>query len=441
MTHGLLKVYRNLLKIGTPLINRTLEKRLDNGKEDPARINERRGIASIARPTGDLIWIHVASVGEAQSILILIEELLAANDDLSILVTSVTRNSALMLAKQLPERAMHQYAPFDHPDWVQQFLDHWQPTMALWIESELWPNMLNLIHKRHIPAALINARLSPTSFKRWRFAKGLFHSLINSFAIILTQTKNDQLTFEQLGCARVVTTGNIKYCAKPLAYQPMQAAELQKSLSSRKAWIYASTHVDEELIAARVHLYLKNSIPHLCTFIAPRHPERTESIIKSLAGLNLTIQKHSDGQLPQDNTDLYIIDTIGDLGLFYSTLPVAMIGRSLSLDGGGGHNPLEAMRLHALILFGKHVQNLQDIYDDIEAHNAGVKISNEDELKEALHRLLTDNLAYSILAEESDIFIKSKDDILKLILDELEPLFLETGIIPPRSHIVHGDAV
>jgi 3-deoxy-D-manno-octulosonic-acid transferase len=438
MSHPLLSLYKNTLRVGKPIIWLGLKNRLRQGKEDPARINERMGIASRPRPDGKLVWMHVASVGEAQSIRILIDEFLASNSDLHILVTSGTRTSADLLTKTLPMRAIHQYVPFDHPDWVRAFLDHWQPNMVLWVESELWPNLLMQIQKRHIPAALLNARLSFKSARNWSYSRGLLSELLTTFSVILCQSDTDKHYYESLGGRSVFTVGNIKFSAKPLPYSDDDHTALSQLLAGRPTWIYASTHFDEESIARDIHLSLKKDIPNLLTIIAPRHPERTDKILETISSPNIKITRRHPAQknIPAPDTDIYLVDTMGELGLFYKLTDIAMIGRSLSLDGGGGHNPLESMRLHAVTLFGPLTQNLKDIYDDVMSMNAGIRVSDKHALYNAIHHLLTDEHHKKFMMNITASFINDRNKTLQNTLDELEPLCLETGLTPPRSHLL-----
>lgn len=442
MSHPLLRLYKTTLRVGKPLIWLGLQNRLRAGKEDPNRIGERQGIASRARPDGKLIWMHVASVGEAQSIKILIDEFLFANPNLHILVTSGTRTSAELLSKTLPERAFHQYVPFDHPDWVRAFLDHWQPNMALWAESELWPNLLMQIQKRRIPAALLNARLSFQSARNWSYSRGLLAELLATFSVILCQSDQDKHYYESLGGRSVFTTGNIKFSAKPLPFSDNEYHSLSNSIQGRPTWIYASTHFDEESIAADIHKALKRDIPNVLTIIAPRHPERSAQILETLSSYDLKITRR-DPQLkrtPDSDTDIYLVDTMGELGLFYKLTDIAMIGRSLSLDGGGGHNPLESMRLGAVTLFGPLIQNLKDIYDDVKSSQVGIPVQDKDALYKAVHHLMTDQQYKQNMIQLTSKFIEDRNQTLQNTLNELEPLCLEIGITPPRSHIQNKDA-
>jgi len=226
----MLKLYTFLTVLSAPILGALLNARIKRGKEDEARIYERKGQSSLARPHGKLLWIHAASVGEAQSALILITKILNANAHIHILVTTGTRSSAQIMASRLPDRAMHQYYPLDHPKWCDNFLNHWQPDYILWIESELWPNMLCAVQDRTIPAILINARLSDSAFKNWkRFPRSLAR-LLNTFQIILTQSEKDTTAFKYFDHKNVKTTDNIKYAAAPLPVDDQNLTALQLSL-------------------------------------------------------------------------------------------------------------------------------------------------------------------------------------------------------------------
>ncbi|MEZ5919450.1 MAG: glycosyltransferase N-terminal domain-containing protein [Alphaproteobacteria bacterium] len=241
----MLNLYQWATRHSETLLRAVLKKRVAGGKEDPARLNEREGVANWARPEGQLLWLHAASVGEAQSALILIEKLLALNPALHILVTTGTVTSAQLMEKKLPERAFHQFYPLDHPRWVTRFLDHWRPNMVLWMESELWPNMLSEIGKLSIPCALINARLSPRSYKRWRAFRHSAEALLRTFDVILTQTPQDKDYYDTLGAPQVIAAGNLKYSAHP-CQQPRTI--LPRLKTRRKTGLYGSM---QALIRAR----------------------------------------------------------------------------------------------------------------------------------------------------------------------------------------------
>jgi 3-deoxy-D-manno-octulosonic-acid transferase len=429
----MLWLYRKSMRFGTPVINRVLSSRLRKGKEHAERINERRGIPSLPRPSGSLIWVNVVSVGEAQSMLILINRLLAENPMLHILVTSVTTTSASLLSERLPERAFHQFTPVDHPDWIRRFLDHWRPDLILWAESELWPNMLHLINKRHIPCALINAHMSPRSHRNWSLLPKVAEKIVNCFSLILAQTEQDADFYKDLGARAVTVTGNIKYSAQPLPVIAQDFKDLQDAINGRPTWLYASSHADEEVIAADIHKNLSQKIPNLLTIVAPRHPQRRDEISMKLEKQDVSFMLRGEiKNLPTPSHGLYVVDTMGELGLLYRVCPITIIGRCFSNDGGGGHNPLEAALLSCAVIQGPKVQNLQEIFDDMSAANASLRVQTPDELESVLLEYLTHTDKLTALRTRTLSYATTKTHVLEDILFELEPLFLRANLLPPK---------
>lgn len=417
----MLLLYRLLTRFSAPILKQILKKRIKSGKEDPQRVSEKMGQYVVERPSGSLIWLHAASVGETQSALILIEKLLKSSTELNILVTSGTRTSAALMKERLPKRAFHQYAPLDHPKWVKQFLNHWKPNAALWLESELWPNMLRGLKKKRVPTALINARLSDTSFRRWYFFKGTAKKILSSFKIILAQTERDQERFKKLEAKKVYNIGNIKHCAAPLPFNQDDLSALNNALKNRKTWVYASTHDGEEDFAARIHAKLKQTIPDLLTIIVPRHPERRAEIKNTLSNHSFT-SRGEDKKLPTSDNDIYLADTLGELGLFYKASPIAMIGRSFSHDGGGGHNPLEAAQHSCAVLTGPNVQYQQDLFNDMIASEAAFRASNEEELHNKLLNYFQDDAALKKAQDKALNYTTDKLHIVEDIMEHLKPI-------------------
>ena len=400
-----------------------LNRRCRQGKEDPARLGERMGEASIERPDGALAWFHAASVGESQSTLILVNALLERYPDMNILITTGTVTSAALMEKRLPKRAVHQYYPLDHPKWVAAFLDHWQPDLALWMESEIWPNMLKALKNRNVPAALVNARLSPQSFKRWKLAAGEVKELLSAFGVCLAQTEEDADYFRQLGAPNVTATDNLKYSAAPLPYDERDLKMLKEATDGRPLWLYASTHDAEEEIACRIHRHLQKNIKNLLTIIVPRHPERRIEIRKACEKYGLKVALRSEGgAAPAADDQIYIADTLGELGLFYRLSPIACIGRSFSSDGGGGHNPIEAAQLGCAILHGPKVQNLARIFEDFDNMGAAIRLKSEQDFQKRLERLFTDSDGLDALQNKATRFAEDKGKVLENVLVALGPL-------------------
>lgn len=421
---GLLTIYRSLTLAGLPFLELLLGLRVRRGKEDPARLPERKGRPSRPRPQGKLAWIHAASVGEAQSALILIDALGHRSPGLNILVTTGTVTSASLMERRLPSFAFHQYAPIDHPAWVGGFLDHWKPGFALWMESELWPNTLLELQRREIPCALVNARLSDCSFRNWSFAKGAAARIISCFRLILAQTQKDAEHYRALGARNIVVSENIKYSAAPLPHDTLALSALKLAVGERRAWVYASTHAGEEALACRVHKALKEKIPELLTIIVPRHPQRREDIagVCFEHGLKFTMRSNNTA-LPVAHDDIYVADTLGELGLFYTLCDVAFIGRSFSDDGGGGHNPIEAAQLGCAVMTGPNNQFQRQIYDDMRSENAVIEAHGEEEFIAELGHLLTDPQALASAKEKTRAFVARKAHVIEDVLERLSPFF------------------
>lgn len=424
----MLRIYSSVMGASSFLLRSLLKRRCRKGKEDPQRLGERMGQPGHERPEGKLIWIHAASVGESQSALILIQALLERHKEAHVLITTGTVTSAHLMEKRLPSRALHQYYPVDHPKWVAGFLDHWQPDMAIWMESEIWPNMLAGIKKRQIPAAVVNGRLSPRSFKRWKKAGNEIGKLLDVFSIVLTQTDEDADYFTGLGARNVIVSDNLKYSAAPLPYDENDLERMQKAVSGRTLWVFASTHDPEEEMACRIHQHLQKKVPDLLTIIVPRHPERRNTIVKACDKYGVkTILRGDNKTLPSKEDQIYIVDTFGELGLFYRLCPLACIGRSFSKDGGGGHNPIEAAQLGCAVMHGPLVQNLAEIYQEFDKAGAAIMLKNEQDFQKRLERLLSDSDGLDNLQDKATRFAQKKGQVLDTVMKALEPLLDDLG--------------
>lgn len=418
----MLEFYKKLMAVSTPALQKILSKRALAGKEDRSRIRERTGQATRFRPKGKLVWFHAASVGEAQSTLVLMETLLGRFPDIHILVTTGTVTSAALLKKRLPPAAIHQFYPLDHPVWVKNFLDHWMPDAVLWMESELWPAMLDEIARRKIPAALVNARLSDRSYRRWRLTGRMPAKIMAAFTVILAQTDQDRSRLESLGASNVHVSDNLKYAAAPLPCDPAALEALRARIGNRPVWLYASTHDGEEALACRLHKTLEADFPGLLTIIVPRHPDRRNDILECVrkAGLNAALR--SRAPLPNEKDQIYIADTLGELGLFYTLSPVSCIGRSFSSDGGGGHNPIEAARLGSAVLYGPHVQNLIQVFADMNKSGAARQVMTEQAFADTLRALLSDKAECEALRQRGLDFTQNQQDLIDKAFEMLDPI-------------------
>jgi 3-deoxy-D-manno-octulosonic-acid transferase len=368
-----------------PFLPLALSIRASRGKEDHARIGERYGRASAPRPPGRLVWVHAASVGETNTVLPLIERLDAAG--FSVVLTSVTTASAATAAARLPRGALHQFAPIDVGPLIGRFLDHWRPNLALFVESEVWPATIRRLAAGRIPQVLVNARLSDRSFRRWQRLGSVAGALFSSFALCLAQSDRDGERYAALG-AKVHVVGNLKFDVPPPSADGAALSAFREAVAGRPSWLAASTHEGEEAVIGEAHRLLRQRFPDILTTIVPRHPNRAAAIRDRLAADGLNIARRSIGEPIGPATDIYLADTLGELGLFYRAAPVAFIGGSLVPRGG--QNPIEPARLEAVVLHGPHVHNFADIYAALDRSGEFGPVAGARSLADAVGRLLAD---------------------------------------------------
>jgi 3-deoxy-D-manno-octulosonic-acid transferase len=416
-----LRLYQQLSAAAVPLAPALIKRRLKQGKEDPARVGERRGMSADVRPHGPLVWIHGASVGEVLAAAALIERLRALN--LRILLTSGTVTSAAIVAKRFPPDIIHQYVPYDSPRYVARFLDHWKPSLALFIESDLWPNLILSSAARRLPMVLINGRMSHRSFPRWRKITSTISALLGRFDVCLAQSHVDAERFAALGSRNVITTGNLKL---DVPAPPGDAAKLERLMSvtrGRPIIVAASTHPGEEEILLEVHKTLAGFFPQLLTVIVPRHPDRGEAIARLITESGLHAGLRSHGELPTATNDIYVADTMGELGLFYRLAPIVFMGGSLVPHGG--QNPIEAIKLGASIVHGPHVFNFTDVYQALDQAGGARQADDREALVKQLGQLLADPVARETLLVASTRVVEQLGGALERTMTALEPYLLQ----------------
>ena len=417
----MLRVYRSLSSAMVPLAPAVIRQRLKLGKEDPERIAERRGLTRDARPQGPLVWIHGASVGEVLAAAALIERLRELN--LRILVTSGTVTSAAIVARRFPPDVIHQYVPYDSPRFVARFLDHWRPSLALFIESDLWPNLILSSAARRLPMVLINGRMSQRSFPRWRRVASTISALLGTFDICLAQSPTDAERFAALGCHNVITTGNLKLDVPAPPADPAKLDRLISVTRGRPMILAASTHPGEEERLIEAHKTLAGYFPSLLTVIVPRHPNRGEAITRTIGAAGLRAAQRSREEMPTAVTDIYVADTLGELGLFYRLSPVVFMGGSLVEHGG--QNPIEAVKLGASIVHGPHVFNFTDVYDALDRAGGARKAVTPEALANELGQLLDDPAARDSMVAASARVVSQLGGALERTLAALEPYLLQ----------------
>jgi 3-deoxy-D-manno-octulosonic-acid transferase len=416
-----LRFYRGLSSAMVPLAPALIKRRLKLGKEDPERIGERRGITRDTRPHGPMVWIHGASVGEVLASAALIERLRGLN--IRILLTSGTVTSAAIVAKRFPPDIIHQYVPWDSPRYVARFLEHWQPSLALFIESDLWPNLILQSAARRLPMVLINGRMSQRSFPRWKRVHGTISALLEKFDICLAQSQTDAQRFAALGCRNVVTTGNLKLDVPAPPADPQKLDRLMSLTRGRPIVVAASTHPGEEEILIETHRTLAGFFPHLLTVIVPRHPDRGPPIWRLIDAAGLKASLRSREEMPAASTDIYVADTMGELGLFYRLAGVVFMGGSLVPHGG--QNPIEAVKLGASIVHGPHVFNFTDVYDALDGAGGARKADGQEALTKQLGQLLADPEAREAMMAASERVVAELGGALERTLAALEPYLLQ----------------
>ena len=414
--------YYQLMKRADRHVERRLRSRLLMGKEDPERLEERLGISLAERPTGNLIWFHAASVGESLSLVELIKRISSSQPDYNFLITTGTITSAKLILSRLPSNAVHQYIPVDTPKAVEKFLDRWRPSLAIWTESEFWPNLISFTSARDIPMILINARISEKSYRRWRFFKKSLKNLIEKFNYSLIQDQKTVKYFSKIGISsnNFELTGTLKEGSAALPHSEIEQVEISKQILNRPVWLAASTHEGEEKLIAAAHRHASKASQGLLLIIVPRHPERGLEIASILAKENFKICLRSKKDKISSDTQIYIADTLGELGLWYRIAPVSFVGGSFVPIGG--HNPFEPAALGSAILHGPYVENFKEIYNRLNVAGAAVKIEEASELGVKLIETLSPENAAKLAQsawEVSSNGAEITDRAIKLIYENL----------------------
>ena len=425
-----LRMYRLLSAAVGPFTPILLARRLRRGKEHQQRLPERRGENRIARPEGPLVWLHGASVGELASVLPLIDRIRARG--IAILVTTGTVTSGGLAEQRLPREVIHQFIPLDIPRFVRRFLDHWQPDLALFVESELWPNMMIESAARGIPMVLVNARLSENSFDRWRRLPNSIAALLQRVDLCLAGTSSDAARLSELGASNVTTTGNLKLDVPPPPADPAALATLQNAIAGRPLIAAASTHAGEEEVIIEAHARLHKNFPGLLTLIAPRHPERGPSIAEIAARAGLTAALRSRGELPSRTTQIYVVDTVGELGMIYRLASAVFVGGSLIKHGG--QNPIEPAKLRTAILHGPHVWNFADVYNALDSAHGAEPVEDVNRLTAHLAAWLTDPDACARVGEAGHVVMENLGGALDRTLASLDPYLMQLQLHQRTRH-------
>lgn len=415
---AVLGAYRLAGRAARPLVPGVLSARAGRGKEDSRRIGERYGTASAARPDGRVVvWVHAASVGETNAVMPLVARL--TERGCHVIFTSTTVTSAAVAERRLPPDAIHQFGPLDITPFVDRFLAHWKPDLAIFVESEIWPTVIQRLDRLGIPLAIVNGRLSERTFRGWRRFVWFARAVFSRIGLALAQSEEDGARFRALGARRVTVTGNLKFDVPPLAAEPDEVERLLTDIGQRPVWVAASTHAGEEEFIADAHRRLRAKHPGLLTVIVPRHPERGDEVRALLAARRLSVAQRSRGEPLVREADVYLADTLGELGLFYRVAPIAFLGGSLVATGG--QNPIEPVMLDTAVLHGPHVHNFAEIYGHLDRAAPAAPISDGASLAAAVSALLTDPRAASDRARAAAAALKPLAGALEATLRALDP--------------------
>ena len=417
MGEAALSLYGAVGRVGAPIAGALLRWRQRHGKEDAARKGERLGLPGRERPKGRLVWVHASSVGETIAALPLIDRLTVRG--LTVLLTTVTVTAAEVAKSRLPAGALHQFVPIDTPGAVDRFLEHWRPSLVLFTESELWPTMLKAVHSRALPLVVINARISERSFRSWRRFAPIAQAVLGRADLFLAQTPADAGRLKTLGANRVVVSGNLKFDVPPPPADEAALADLRQQIGGRPTLVAASTHSGEEAAIIAAHLTLKQAGIPILTIVAPRHPERGDAVGELVENAGLTLGRRSRADRIRQETEIYLGDTIGEMGVWYRLADVAFLGGSMVPRGG--QNPIEPAKLMAPIVHGRHVGNFREVYDALAAADAVVAVDDATTLADTVKRLIQDRGGRDRLAKSARGCVDKSAGALDKTLDALEP--------------------
>ncbi|MBY0500769.1 MAG: 3-deoxy-D-manno-octulosonic acid transferase [Alphaproteobacteria bacterium] len=369
--------YYGLAWIGAPFVLSYLRWRTLRGLEDKDRIRERIGVSKEIRPAKPLLWVHAVSVGESVAAFTVIEAILKKYPEIHVLLTTTTLSSAKVVKKRLFKNMTHQFCPVDTPQAVHRFLDYWQPDLAVWIESELWPNLLHETQMRGIPTVLLNARMSSKSFSNWKKLKGIISPLLERLSLCAVQTEKQASIFQTLGAKTISVMGNVKGMMTPLVADEVKYHALKEEIGGRSVWLAASTHPGEEEIILKTHKILRKDIPNLLTIIVPRHIERASTLQSLVSKEGLTSALRTD-VTSLKGVEIYIGNTLGEMGLFYALSSLVLMGATFVPKGG--HNPIEAAQMGAFVIHGPHIFNNPQLYEILATLGLSKQVQDENEL-------------------------------------------------------------
>ena len=418
----MLFLYQTIILIVLILSPLIISFRILKKKEDKKRFKEKFCFPSKKRRSGNLIWFHGSSVGEIFSILPLIYELEKNKSISQILITSSTLSSAEIFKKFKFKKTVHQFFPIDFVLYSYKFLNYWKPTIAIFIESEIWPSIFNALNRKNTPLIILNARVTKKTFKKWNYVKSFSNSVFQNISMAYPQNNETFNYLKKLNVSKIKQIGNLKFVNNDQDKLVKLNKTLLKNLKSRKIWCASSTHPGEEIICSKVHLNLKKKYKDLLTIIIPRHIHRVNKIVQEIKSLKLNVSLRSSNSKRLKNTDVYLIDTYGETKKFYNSSDIVFMGKSLT--GKGGQNPLEPARHGAAILYGPNIDNFLDIYKLLDKLKITHKINGVNSLTKIVNKLIvkSNNKKNYLKIEKigKKILNETKDEINNLLNNEIK---------------------
>jgi len=415
----LYQILISILLIFSPLI---ISFRVLKKKEDKKRFKEKFCFPSKKRVGGNLIWFHGSSVGELLSILPLVYELEKNQSIKQILITSSTLSSAEIFKKFKFKKTVHQFFPIDSILYSYKFLKYWKPTIAIFVESEIWPSIFKALAKKNIPLLLLNARITKKTFDKWNYMKSFSNSIFKNISKAYPQNNETLNYLKKLNVSKIKIMGNLKFISNNQDKLIKPDKALLKNLKNRRVWCASSTHLGEEIVCSKVHLNLKKKYKNLLTIIIPRHTHRVNKIVRDINDLKLNIVLHSSNPKKLENTDIYLVDTYGETKKFYDSSDVVFMGKSLI--GKGGQNPLEPARHGAAVLHGPNIDNFSDIYKLLNKLKITHKVNGATSLTKLVNKLIikpNNKKNYLKIKKIGKKILKeTKDEINNLLNNEIK---------------------
>lgn len=425
----LLSLYRAAAQGVSPLFHVLFGLRSRSSKEIPARKGERFGRSDLARPAGSLIWIHAASVGETMSVLPLIDAL--TGDGHAVLLTTVTVTASELAEKRLPDGAFHQFVPYDAPVPLNRFLEHWSPDLAMVVESEIWPCLFDEMRGRNVPFVLLNGRLSDGSLRNWSRVPYTSRFIFSCLDLVLAQSPADAERFEKLGCHDVKVPGNLKFDAPEPAVDDEAITVLQAQIGERRIWVAALTHPGEDEIVFDAYKKLRQEFPDLLLVLVPRHPARAQDVIDLAAARDLSLVSRSSQQPVTPETEIFLGDTLGEMGLYYRLSPVTFLGGSFA--DVGGHNPVEAALTGSALVTGPKVANARAVYKEFWSNGAAVRVQDPTKLANEVGELFRNPEKIHRQIETARALVEAGRGALDKSLALLQPLLNGDRAMRPQE--------